>query len=92
MNQSSSDRREIDIKIQPGIVFYGLGVISGIVFGIAASAFGQTESGADPLLQRMLYAISELAGDTEVNAARIEKIDQRLDILEDELERLRTKN
>lgn len=68
-----------------------LGLLSGAVVVVAALVVLSDDDTEQNFVQRTLYALSELAIDTEQNAADIVELRDRLDDLELALERLAAK-
>jgi hypothetical protein len=62
------------------------GAAIGLLAGIAVAAGAESADGDDGLVQSILYALGELAVDTEMNAVRIEALSARVDELEARLD------
>ncbi len=62
------------------------GALTGAIFAISVGATAQPLKGDDGFLTTILYAISQLAVDTEKNAAKIVSLSERLDDLEEKFE------
>ena len=62
----------------------GFGVLAGLAVG--ASTGAESADDDDGLAKSILYALSELAVDTEMNAVRIEALSARIDDLEARLD------
>jgi MaoC like domain len=62
------------------------GAAIGLLAGIAVAAGAESADGDDGLVRSILYALGELAVDTEMNAVRIEALSARVDELEARLD------
>jgi hypothetical protein len=62
------------------------GAAFGLLAGLAVGAGAESADEDDGLVKSILYALSELAVDTEMNAVRIEALSARIDELEARLE------
>ena len=60
----------------------------GFLLGVALTVSAQTEKSQERLVTSVLYAIGQLAVDTEKNAAKIVQLTERLDDLEEKIEDL----
>jgi hypothetical protein len=64
-----------------------LGLVTGAIFAVAGTAVSQEDDAARGFATRVLYAIAQLAADTERNAARISALADRVDDLEEMLKK-----
>lgn len=62
------------------------GAAIGLMAGLAVAAGAESTDEGDGFLKSILYALGELAVDTEMNAVRIEALSARVDELEARLD------
>lgn len=67
---------------------FAVGLVAGLLLAASAAAVADETSGVRDFARTTLYAVVELAIDTETNATRIAALDERIDDLELRLDAL----
>jgi hypothetical protein len=78
-----------EVASKGGMLLLGLGL--GVCLGLSYPALSRESSEQDHPMAGVLYAIAQLAIDTETNAARIVELTERLEELEAATEDLATR-